>query len=88
MKHEQSHLNINDILDEYRPDEDIFCDEDEKIHKIKKIIYDKLSESDRRIILLYTEAGNLRDVAKLLNVSFTTVYYQIKRIRKIINDNL
>lgn len=88
MKNEIPQVNINQILEDYQPDDDLFSEEDDKIHKLKKIIYTKLSESDRRIILLYAELGNLRAVASILNISHTTVYYQILRIRKIIHEIL
>lgn len=79
-------VNIYYILDEYRPDDNIFSLENENINKIKHIIYDILNETDRRIILLYAELGNIRDVAKILKVSSGTAFLQIKRIQKTIRD--
>ena len=56
--------------------------------KYQFVILNKLSESDRRIILLYTETGNLRDTAKYLNCSFTKLSYVIKNIREKINKHI
>jgi len=81
----KENIDIQKILDEYKPDDDLFSEEDEKVNKLKHIIYDDLSEADKRIILLYTECGNLRDVGDILNVSHTTIFYKIKNIKNIIN---
>lgn len=56
--------------------------ETDYLDNYKFVILNKLSESDRRIILLYTETGNLRDTAKYLNCSFTKLSYVIKNIRE------
>lgn len=86
MKNNKEQLDIYKILDEYKPDDDLFSEEDERINKVKHIIYDCLTESNKRIILLYAEYGSLRDVADILNVSHTTIFYEIKKIKKIITD--
>lgn len=78
--------NIYEIIETYKPDNDLFTKEEENILLIKNIIYSKLSESDRRIILLYAHYGNLREVAKILKVSVTTAAKHIKRIRININS--
>lgn len=77
-------VNIYNILEDYIPDDDLFSEEDRKINLVKHIIYDVLTESDRRIILLYTELGNIRDVGKMLKVSSGTAFLQIKRIQNFI----
>ena len=62
--------------------------ETDYLDNYKFVILNKLSESDRRIILLYTETGNLRDTAKYLNCSFTKLSYVIKNIREKINKHI
>lgn len=80
---------IYDIEDMYKPSDDIFCEDSEKFRRLKHLIYNKLSETERRIILAYTELGNLRDTAKLFRVSTTTIYKEIKKIReKIKNERI
>lgn len=76
------HIDIIELLNEYKPDNSLFTEEQDYILKLKNIVFEKLSESDKRIIILYAHYGNLRDVAKLLNVSVTTISKYIKRIRK------
>ena len=81
-------FNIYDIEDEYKPNNSIFDEDDEEVKKIKYIIYNKLSETDRRIILAYSEIGNIRDTAKLFKVSPTTIWNMIKNIKRQIYINL
>lgn len=74
-------FNIYDVLDEYKPSDDIFCEDDITIIKIKKIIQNDLNETERRIILSYAEIGNIRDTAKLFKVSPSTIWNKIKQIK-------
>ena len=74
--------NLNKILKDYEPDTDIFSDEDEVVAKLKDIIFNRLSEIDRRVIILYAEEQSQRKVAKILGVSASTVNILIRRIRK------
>lgn len=81
-------FDIKSLYEDYRPDDDIFNDEDERLHHIKHIIFDDLTESERRILLIYTELGSLRKTGKELGVSAFTTYQKIKKIRKKIVDGL
>lgn len=74
-------FNIYEVLDEYKPSGDIFCEDDITISKIKKIIQNDLNETERRIILSYAELGNIRDTARLFKVSPSTIWNQIKQIK-------
>lgn len=62
------------------PDETIFNKDDYKINHLKHILYN-MPEDDKSLLLLYIELGNLRDVAKILNVSHTLVFKEINKIR-------
>lgn len=75
-------LNIKKVIEEYQPDCDIFSQEDESVAKLKDIIFNRLSEIDKRVILLYAEVQSQRKVAKILGVSPGTVNKLIKRIRE------
>lgn len=81
-------FNIYQVIEEYQPNNSIFSEEEEKTHRIKKIIFNKMDETDRRIILAYSEIGNIRDTAKLFKVSPTTIWIKIKEIREKIINNL
>lgn len=65
---------------------DVFNDTDRKVALLKAI--GKLTEADRRILYLYAETASMRETGKALGVSASTVYYIIKRIRKLITDEL
>lgn len=85
-KYDLSKFNIYEVLEKYKPSDDIFDDTDPKIQKIKKIIYTKLDETERRIILSYAEIENVRDTARLFKVSPTTIWLKIKDIRNKVKD--
>lgn len=76
------------ILEEYLPDDGLFSAEDERMNALKHIIYEKLSETDKRVILLYAELGSQREVGRKLGVSASTVNILIKRIRNEILKHL
>lgn len=88
-KHPISADWITQVEHDYEPNDDIFCEDSEKFRRLKHLICNKLNETERRIILAYTELGNLRDTAKLFRVSTTTIYKEIKKIReKIKNERI
>lgn len=67
-------------------DIDIFNDDDSKVALLRAI--GKLTEADRRILYLYADTASMRETGKALGVSASTVFYIIKRIRKLITDEL
>lgn len=64
----------------------IFQDDDRKVALLNAI--DHLTESDRRILYLYSDTASMRETGKLLGVSASTVYYIVKRIREQIKNEL
>lgn len=79
-------INIKDILEDYKPDNSIFSNEDKNINILKNIIYNHLNEVDRRIILMYAETGSLRKLGKELGVSASTALNKIREIRNKIYE--
>ena len=75
-------VSIKDMLEDYKPDNSLFSEEDEKINRLKNIIYKKLDEVDRRIILMYAELGSLRKLGRELGVSSSTALSRIREIRE------
>ena len=69
------------IQQTFRPN--IFRDTESE-YKIKMAL-NRLSEVDRRIIILYAEYSSIRDVAKILD---TTYYYISKKLKEIKDDLL
>ena len=81
-------LDIKEILEDYQPSDDIFNDEDELINKLKHIIYLKLNEVDKRIILMYAELKSLRKLGMELGISVSSAWLKIKEIRDKIYKEL
>ena len=75
-------------LEQYKPDQSIWQAEPDKVHKIKSVIAYRLTEVERRIILLYAELGSCKKLGNILNVSTSTAYLQVKQIQKKIIDLL
>ena len=89
--------SINDSLDDillYYPEDysfnsDIFNEDSEQIRKIKWIIDNKLTDSEKTIFLMYTERNSSASAtAKVLHCTPATVRNYINRIRQKIKDNL
>lgn len=74
-------------LADYAPNDDIFCDDDEKINRLKHIVAE-LDDTDRKIILMYAECGSQQAVADMLFVSVATVNRKINEIRNTIKSRL
>ena len=78
-------IDIDKILEEYKPDNSLFTEEDENINKLKNIIY-SLTEPEKRIILLYAELGTFRKLGKELGVSTSSAYLKVLDIRNKIKS--
>ena len=83
----------DDILlyypEDYSFENDIFSEDSEQIRKIKWIIDNKLTDSEKTIFLMYTERNSSASAtAKVLNCTPATVRNYINRIRQKIKDNL
>ena len=81
-------LNIKEILEDYQPSDDIFNEEDEIIDNLKHIIYLKLNEVDKRIILMYAELKSLRKLGMELGISVSSAWIKINEIRDKIYKEL
>jgi DNA-directed RNA polymerase specialized sigma subunit len=73
--------NIKTILQDYIPQYDVFTEDDELITRLKEGVQ-QLSDADRIIFVLYCETGSLREVGKMLEVSHTTVFKCINKIKE------
>lgn len=81
-------FNIYDVESDYAPVDDVESEDDIIVQLSKKIVYTRLDETDRRIILAYAEIGNIRDTARLFKVSPTTIWIRIQEIRRKIKEYL
>lgn len=76
--------DYKDIKEDYRHDDSIFNEEDERLRRVKKIINTKLSQVDKVIILLYVDCLSYRKLGAKLGVAPMTAHKEVKRIKKII----
>ena len=65
-------------LEEYEPD---ILEDSEDLYKLKTIV-NNLPEVDRIIFLAYVELRSFTELSKILNVSRSTCYWVVKRIRE------
>ena len=63
-------------------------EEDELINNLKHIIYLKLNEVDKRIILMYAELKSLRKLGMELGISVSSAWIKINEIRDKIYKEL
>lgn len=87
---QSSNDNLLYYPEDYSFDEnDIFSEDSEQIRKIKWIIENKLTPSEKTIFLMYTERNaSASATAKILKCTPATVRNYINRIRQKIKDNL
>ena len=84
MTFQKPHISLKKIQEEYV--NDIFVDDD-KMYRLKEII-DELDDLDKAILIVYADEGSMEKTGKKFNVSSATIYYNIKRIRNIIKEQL
>jgi len=85
-------IDIRAITAECLADAGIFSEDSARLRRVKRIVRE-LPQSDRTILLAYTELST-RQLAKVLGFSHTTIANEIRRIRRTIisrmndeNDN-
>ena len=74
-------------LAEYAPVEDIFSEDEHLAYLCKKAL-STLSPADQQLFILYAELGTIRETARRLNMSTSTLHYRIGRIRKFIIEKI
>lgn len=76
--------NISAALEELEPN---LIKDTELIYQLKTGI-SKLDSTNKTILMLYLELQSMSKVGKVLNVSPSTVYIYIKKIRGILLENI
>ena len=71
-------LTLKGALEEYKPD---ILEDSEDLYKLKTIV-NNLPEVDRIIFLAYVELRSFTELSRVLNVSRSTCYWVVKRIRE------
>lgn len=81
-KLDNAQWDIYDLLEDYKEDNTIWNEEDEKIRILKRIINHELSESEKRVLLIYVDAGSLRAAADVLDVTAPTFRSYLNDIKR------
>ena len=71
---------LKQIMADYKFDDDIMCEDDEKVRDIKYALQ-QLPEADRIIFILQTDIQSQRKVGNILGVSHTAIGKECKRIK-------
>lgn len=79
-------MNVQKMINEYKPTGDIFDDDVDDAIEIYKESVMALPAAERIIFLMYCEKQSLREVAKELGVSHTIIFKEVKKIRGMIKD--
>ena len=84
---EEHARTYKEIREDYRFDASIFSKEDGKVAAIKWIIDNRLTETERIVILLYTDCHSYRKLAKKMGMSHFPIAKEVRRIRaKILEE--
>lgn len=81
-------IDIKQIEQEYAPDESIFREDDEKIDELKRIIAYHLTDVERRVLLIYADTRSMYKTARVFNVSPTSIFKKVEKIRTKIKNIL
>jgi len=79
---EQTVREFRDIREDYQYDDSIFNEDPDRVALVKYIVNNRLNLVDRTLIILYADCQNYRELGKRLGVSHTTVFKEIRRIRR------
>ena len=79
--------DFKDIEAEYAHDPSIFTEDEGRVNAVKWIIDNRLTETERIIILLYTDCHSYRKLAKKMGMSHFPIAKEVRRIRaKILEE--
>lgn len=73
--------DFKDIAKEYRFNGDVFCNDKDRVAKVKWIVEHRLTEADRIIIILYADCQSLRKLGRRLGISHSTLALEVNRIK-------
>ena len=79
---------VKEIVAQFDYDDDIMCEDEDRVLAIKKAI-SQLPTPDKIFFCLYLETGSSRKLGRLLGgISHSTVLKEVKRIKQVILENL
>lgn len=82
------HIRLR-LLDEeyYTACKGVFDEDDTRVRRCKAALR-KLSDSDRRLFILYADTGSVRKLSQMLGVSKSTVQNRVSEIRSKLKKSM
>lgn len=70
------------MLEDYEPDYTVFAEDTPEMTALKSIIFNELTEVERRVIVLYAELQSQRELGRKLGISASSAQILVKGIRE------
>ena len=75
------HIRLRLLDEEYTDSKGVFDEDDARVRRCKAALR-RLSDSDRRLFILYADTGSVRKLSQMLGVSKSTVQNRVSEIRR------
>lgn len=81
------HIRLRLLDEEYTASKGVFDEDDARVRRCKAALR-RLSDSDRRLFILYADTGSVRMLSQMLGVSKSTVQNRVSEIRRELKKNM
>lgn len=81
------HIRLRLFDEEYTASKGVFDEDDARVRRCKAALR-KLSDSDRRLFILYADTGSVRKLSQTLGVSKSTVQNRVSEIRRKLKKSM
>lgn len=81
------HIRLRLLDEEYTDSKGVFDEDDARVRRCKAALR-RLSDSDRRLFILYADTGSVRKLSQMLRVSKSTVQNRVSEIRRKLKKSM
>lgn len=81
------HIRLQLLDEEYTASKGVFDEDDARVRRCKAALR-RLSDSDRRLFILYADTGSVRKLSHTLGVSKSTVQNRVSEIRRKLKKSM
>lgn len=81
------HIRLRLLDEEYTASKGVFDEDDARVRRCKAALR-RLSDSDRRLFILYADTGSVRKLSHTLGVSKSTVQNRVSEIRRKLKKSM
>lgn len=81
------HIRLRLLDEEYTASKGVFDEDDARVRRCKAALR-RLSDTDRRLFILYADIGSVRKMSQMLGVSKSTVQNRVTEIRRKIIESM